>query len=137
MLLVLRLTPFRPAVNFASIRATRNHVHHVLINVPTDGSSSVHKVAKSTLPSHVRRFLLNGDTSQWDRALKMPHYTVKEMPAVSFETACHLVQWAKTGEFRLFDHGSRSANRCAAGLTHQMPGPGLLQVVSLYAPVFP
>ncbi len=55
--------------------------------------------------------LLNGDKSQWDRALGMPHYNATEMPAVSFETACHLVQWCKDGRFTLFDYGTPRANR--------------------------
>ena len=66
--------------------------------------------AQQTL-SGTRRMLLNGDKSQWDRALGMPHYNATEMPAVSFETACHLVQWCKNGRFTLFDYGTPRANR--------------------------
>lgn len=38
------------------------------------------------------RLLLNGDSSQWDRALQMPHYNTQSMPAISFHTALHLIQ---------------------------------------------
>ena len=58
--------------------------------------------------------LLNGDKSQWDKALGMPHYNATEMPAVSFETACHLVQWCRNGRFTLFDYGTPEDNQCAA-----------------------
>lgn len=60
------------------------------------------------------RMLMNGDSSQWDRALRMPHYNSRAMPAISFHTGVHLVQWARSGRFTLFDHGSPSANRQVA-----------------------
>lgn len=58
--------------------------------------------------------LLNGDKSQWDKALSMPHYNAQEMPAVSFETGCHLVQWCQSGRFTLYDYGTPQANACAS-----------------------
>ena len=57
------------------------------------------------------RLLLNGDASEWDRALQMPHYTVSSMPAISLHTGCHLMQLMSTGKFLLYDYGSVSANR--------------------------
>lgn len=38
------------------------------------------------------RLLLNGDASQWDRAMQMPHYNTHSMPAVSLHTGAHLIQ---------------------------------------------
>ena len=38
------------------------------------------------------RLLLNGDASQWDRAMQMPHYNTRSMPAVSLHTGVHLIQ---------------------------------------------
>lgn len=61
------------------------------------------------------RMLMNGDSSQWDRALRMPHYNSRAMPAISFHTGVHLVQWARSGRFTLFDHGSPAANRLHYG----------------------
>ena len=57
------------------------------------------------------RMLLNGDASQWDRALQMPHYNARAMPAISFHTGVHLIQWARTGRFTLYNYGSAAANR--------------------------
>ena len=121
------------------------------------------------------RLLFNGDASQWDRAMQLPHYNTRSMPAVSVHTGLHLIQvapacwllirgqcclaqhypltgllhhvrrspavlamsadqiqqqpagvhpvnrpaacaqWIQTGRFRLYDHGSRAANRRAYG----------------------
>jgi len=38
------------------------------------------------------RVLLNGDSSQWDRAMQMPHYNTRSMPSISFHTGMHLIQ---------------------------------------------
>lgn len=57
------------------------------------------------------RMVMNGDSSQWDKALQMPHYNSRAMPAISFHTGVHLVQWASSGCFTLFDYGSRATNR--------------------------
>jgi hypothetical protein len=59
--------------------------------------------------------LLNGDASQWDRALQMPHYNARAMPAISFHTGVHLVQWARSGRFTLYDYGSAALNRWVLG----------------------
>ena len=47
------------------------------------------------------RVLLNGDKSQWERALQMPHYNSRSMPAVSLHTGMHLIQWIRSGHFRV------------------------------------
>jgi hypothetical protein len=62
-------------------------------------------------PPRSRRMLLNGDASQWDRALQMPHYNARAMPAISFHTGVHLVQWARSGRFTLYDYGSAALNK--------------------------
>ena len=56
------------------------------------------------------RLLLNGDASEWDRALQMPHYAVASMPAISLHTGAHLIQLMLTGRFQLYDYGA-PANR--------------------------
>lgn len=38
------------------------------------------------------RLLFNGDTSQWDRAMQLPHYNSRSMPAVSLHSGHHLIQ---------------------------------------------
>ena len=38
------------------------------------------------------RLLFNGDASQWDRAMQLPHYNTRSMPAVSVHTGLHLIQ---------------------------------------------
>ena len=38
------------------------------------------------------RLLFNGDASQWDRAMQLPHYNTRSMPAVSLHTGLHLIQ---------------------------------------------
>jgi len=66
------------------------------------------------------RGLLSGDASQWDRALQMPHYGAKAMPACSLNQCIHMAQIARTGKFRLFDWGNSKANMEAYG-TPQPP----------------
>ncbi len=48
---------------------------------------AMHELARVAL-----RVLFNGDVSQWDRAIQMPHYNTQSMPAISLHTAMHLVQ---------------------------------------------
>lgn len=48
---------------------------------------ALHELARAAL-----RLLLNGDTSQWDRAIQMPHYNTRSMPAISLHTGMHLIQ---------------------------------------------
>ena len=38
------------------------------------------------------RLLFNGDASQWDRAMQLPHYNSRSMPAISLHTGLHLIQ---------------------------------------------
>ncbi|KAL3139966.1 hypothetical protein ABBQ38_004253 [Trebouxia sp. C0009 RCD-2024] len=57
------------------------------------------------------RVLLNGDSSQWDRAMQMPHYNTRSMPSISFHTGMHLIQWIRTGRFQLYNYRSKDANR--------------------------
>ena len=66
------------------------------------------------------RLLFNGDASEWDRALQMPHYAVASMPAISLHTGSHLMQLMSTGKFSLYDYGSSTANRKHYG-TSQPP----------------
>ncbi|GLI64543.1 hypothetical protein VaNZ11_007837 [Volvox africanus] len=60
--------------------------------------------------------LLNGDISQWDRALQLPHYSAQDMPAISVDQVLHLIQLVNTGEFRLYDYGSPAANKAHYGV---------------------
>jgi len=57
------------------------------------------------------RLLLNGDKSEWDRALQMPHYAVASMPALSLHTGAHFIQLINTKKFQLYDYGSAAANQ--------------------------
>ncbi|GIL73386.1 hypothetical protein Vretimale_17555 [Volvox reticuliferus] len=61
--------------------------------------------------------LLNGDISQWDRALQLPHYSAQDMPAISVDQVLHLIQLVSTGEFRLYDYGSPAANEAHYGIS--------------------
>ena len=56
------------------------------------------------------RLLLNGDASEWDRALQMPHYNEASMPAISLHTGDHIMQLIKRHKFLLYDYGSAEAN---------------------------
>lgn len=73
------------------------------------------------------RLLLNGDASEWDRALQMPHYAVASMPAISLHTGAHLIQLMLTGRFQLYDYGTAAANRRHYGINRP------LDVASNYA----
>ncbi|KAI8469058.1 MAG: hypothetical protein J3K34DRAFT_424964 [Monoraphidium minutum] len=61
------------------------------------------------------RFSLNGDASQWDRAVQLPHYNAAAMPAVSMHQAVHFTQLFHGGRFTLFDYGSAAANLARYG----------------------
>jgi pimeloyl-ACP methyl ester carboxylesterase len=65
------------------------------------------------------RFTLNGDRSQWDRAVQMPHYNAKSMPAVSLHQGVHFTQLHRSRRFLLYDYGSPAAN--AARYGHRAP----------------
>ena len=72
---------------------------------------AMHELARVAL-----RVLFNGDVSQWDRAIQMPHYNTQSMPAISLHTAIHLIQvpWP------------RQPPTCTASLCDGMHGPTLL-----------
>jgi len=56
----------------------------------------------------VRAFIracFSGDTSQWDRALQLPHYAAAAMPGISLHTGNHVCQWIRSGRFQLYDYG--------------------------------
>lgn len=57
------------------------------------------------------RMMLSGDSSQWDAALKMPHYSTYSMPALSLHSGSHCGQWAQDPSFRMYDYGTAAANR--------------------------
>eukprot|EP00873_Tetraselmis_striata_P018859 jgi/Tetstr1/439123/TSEL_002988.t1 len=66
------------------------------------------------------RTCMSGDSSQWDRALKLPHYNPRAMPAVSAHTVLHLFQLMGSGRFQMYDYGNAAANGAAYG-TPQPP----------------
>lgn len=51
-----------------------------------------------------------GDSSNWVGVLGLPHYNMNDMPGLSFRVTHHLAQIKRTGKFRMYDYGSRSAN---------------------------
>jgi len=51
------------------------------------------------------RVCFSGDTSQWDRALQLPHYAAAAMPAISLHMGNHVCQWIRSGRFQLYDYG--------------------------------
>ncbi|EFN54341.1 hypothetical protein CHLNCDRAFT_24871 [Chlorella variabilis] len=57
------------------------------------------------------RMMMSGDSSQWDAALQMPHYSTYSMPALSLHSGAHFAQWSNDLSFRLFDYGTAAANR--------------------------
>ncbi|KAL0056175.1 hypothetical protein WJX82_008465 [Trebouxia sp. C0006] len=61
------------------------------------------------------RVLLNGDSSQWDRAMQMPHYNTRSMPSISFHTGMHLIQWIRTGRFQMFKYRNNKSNQAVYG----------------------
>ncbi|KAG2438460.1 hypothetical protein HYH02_010914 [Chlamydomonas schloesseri] len=61
--------------------------------------------------------MLDGDISQWDRALQMPHYNEEDMPAISLDQVLHLIQLVFSDCFRLYDYGSAAANRAHYGVS--------------------
>ena len=66
----------------ATIQALYGHTGTIDVQIP-----ALHELARAAL-----RLLFNGDTSQWDRALQMPHYKRRSMPAISMHTGMHLIQ---------------------------------------------
>lgn len=70
-----------------------------------------HMPALRDLVRAFMRVMLSGDSSQWDAALQMPHYSTYSMPALSLHCGAHFAQWANDLSFRLFDYGTAAANR--------------------------
>ena len=54
--------------------------------------------------------LTSGDSSAWARAMTLPHYDPKSMPAVSLHTANQFAQWARNPVFGMYDYRSAAAN---------------------------
>jgi hypothetical protein len=48
---------------------------------------AVHELANAAL-----KMMFSGDASQWYRAMQMPHYNTRSMPAISLHTGMHLIQ---------------------------------------------
>ncbi|KAK9840957.1 hypothetical protein WJX81_002471 [Elliptochloris bilobata] len=72
---------------------------------------ALHELARAAM-----RLMFSGDASQWDRAMQMPHYNTRSMPAISLHTGMHLIQWAQSGRFQLYDYGGSAANRAHYGV---------------------
>jgi len=56
-----------------------------------------------------------GDPSDWVGALRVPHYTMYDMPGVAYRVMKHLAQMKTSRRFRLYDYGSALANHAAYG----------------------
>ncbi|MEW5315318.1 MAG: hypothetical protein WDW38_006758 [Sanguina aurantia] len=56
------------------------------------------------------KMLANGDISTWEKALQMPHYNARSMPAIALDQVLHLCQIAHSHRFRLYDYGSVADN---------------------------
>jgi hypothetical protein len=67
--------------------------------------------ALNELSLSLLRLLVNGDCSDWDRALQMPHYAAESMPAISVHTGAHLIQFIRRQKFELYDYGWKKLNR--------------------------
>jgi hypothetical protein len=59
---------------------------------------------------------MNGDSSGWDTAMQMPHYSAAAMPAASLLEAHHVLQWIRSKRFAMYDYGDVRLNRHAYGL---------------------
>jgi hypothetical protein len=83
-------------------------LRYVAFTLATD----VHSVpALNELSRWLLRILFNGDSSDWDRALQMPHYAAASMPALSVRTGAHLLQLIRRRKFELYDYGWRHLNQ--------------------------
>mmetsp|Transcript_9140 Transcript_9140/g.18126 ORF Transcript_9140/g.18126 Transcript_9140/m.18126 type:complete len:568 (-) Transcript_9140:626-2329(-) len=56
------------------------------------------------------RWIFGGDSSDWTKAMSLPHYNAQAMPAVSLHLANHFAQWAKRHDFSFYDYGSPQKN---------------------------
>ena len=46
---------------------------------------ALHELVKAGM-----KLVLSGDSSQWDAALQMPHYSASSMPALSLHSGAHV-----------------------------------------------
>lgn len=100
------LNAYRPGVG-APAYIPSSLLRYITFKLSTD----LHQIpALNELTRAALRLLFNGDSSEWDRALQMPHYAVASMPALSVHTGAHLIQLIRTGEFEMYDYGSKSVN---------------------------
>lgn len=108
------LNAFRPGVG-APAYIPSPLLRYVTFKLSTD----LHHIpALNELTRAALRLLFNGDSSEWDRALQMPHYAVASMPALSVHTGAHLIQLIRRGKFELYDYGSLAVNQRWYGLAH-------------------
>ena len=61
------------------------------------------------------RGLTSGDSSEWTKAMSLPHYNANSMPAVSLHTANQFAQWANNPIFGMYDYGSMEKNLAVYG----------------------
>lgn len=59
--------------------------------------------------------LTQQDPSEWDAAMRMPHYNAGGMPVLAFHVGHHMCQWVGARAFRMYDYGSAAANRARYG----------------------
>ena len=106
--IVMRLlNSFRPGVG-APAYIPSSLLRYITFKLSTD----LHQIpALNELTRAALRLLMNGDSSEWDRALQMPHYAAASMPAMSVHTGAHFIQWMRAGKFALYDYGTPALNR--------------------------
>ena len=56
------------------------------------------------------KWIFGGDSSDWTKAMSLPHYSAHAMPAVSLHLANHFAQWARRNDFSYYDYGSAQKN---------------------------
>ena len=66
---------------------------------------ALHELVKAGM-----KLVLSGDSSQWDAALQMPHYSASSMPALSLHSGAHVSPPARPPAGRLWQ---RSLIACA------------------------
>jgi lysosomal acid lipase/cholesteryl ester hydrolase len=89
-----------------------------------------HLPAVQELARSFMRACMSGDTSAWDRALQLPHYSARSMPCLSVHMGNHLCQWIKSGKFQLYDYGG-GAGPGSNAARYGTPAPP--DVASMYA----
>lgn len=71
--------------------------------------------ALADLTRAMMKAFFGGDSSEWERALLMPHYNAAGMPSCSLHQALHFIQIIRSGRFQLYDYGSPAANAARYG----------------------